>query len=223
MDSQKFIQLCCVYRQNLRHTLQLNAPMYIGFLSIWAIGWIYQLQYNQVALSIWINQMHSPLLDLVMIGLTYAGDGLLLLLAGILFIIYRKKNWWMIVLCLALPSLVTQLLKHQVFPDHYRPAIVMEGITGLHWLENIDINKYNSFPSGHTTAAFSLYTLIGLLIPQKKWGWIWPIVAASVGISRIYLLQHFWVDVLAGAAIGITLTTLLYALHPVQHHSYEIR
>ncbi|MCU0440881.1 MAG: phosphatase PAP2 family protein [Bacteroidia bacterium] len=212
-----------MYRQNLRHTLQLNTPMYLGFLGIWAIGWIYQLQYSQMALSIWINQMHTPLLDLVMVCLTYAGDGLLLLVAGILFIIYRKKNWWMIVLCLALPSLVTQLLKHQVFPDHYRPAIVMEGITGLHWLESIDINKYNSFPSGHTTAAFSLYTLTGLLIPQKKWGWVWPVIAALVGISRIYLLQHFWVDVLAGAAIGITLTTLLYALHPVQHHSYEIR
>lgn len=221
--SGKFIQFCCVYGQILRNTLQKNTPLYMGFIGIWAIGWIFQLQYSQQELSIWVNQQHTPLLDVIMLTLTYAGDGILLALAGVVFILYRKKNWWMIVLCLLLPSLVTQLLKHQVFPDHYRPIMSMQGISGLHWLQNIDINKYNSFPSGHTTAAFSLYTLIGLLIPQKKWGWVLPLVAAFVGISRVYLLQHFWVDILACAFIGISLTTLLYSLHPVQHHTNALR
>lgn len=59
-----------------------------------------------------------------------------------------------------------------------------------------------SFPSGHTSSAFSLATTLSLSYP--KWYVIAPsfIYAGSVGYSRMYLGVHYPSDVLIGAFIG---------------------
>lgn len=70
-----------------------------------------------------------------------------------------------------------------------------------------DITKYTSagspsFPSGHTSMAFSTATSVSLLYP--KWYVIVPAYsyACAVGYSRMYLGVHYPSDVLAGALLG---------------------
>jgi len=64
----------------------------------------------------------------------------------------------------------------------------------------------HSFPSGHTTAIFSLITPYILLLPQLAFVLI-PL-GTCVGISRIYLGLYYPSDVLAGGVLG-TITGLL--------------
>lgn len=59
-----------------------------------------------------------------------------------------------------------------------------------------------SLPSGHTAAAFLMATIIGTfypvaLVPAMLW-------ASMVGLSRIVLRVHFPLDVIIGAALGIS-------------------
>jgi len=60
--------------------------------------------------------------------------------------------------------------------------------------------KYDSFPSGHTSAAFSLATVLGERYRKMK-GFFYT-VATLIGLSRVALRRHYPSDVLVGALIG---------------------
>lgn len=59
-----------------------------------------------------------------------------------------------------------------------------------------------SFPSGHTAAAFS-----GAMFINNRYGFKYGIpsllLASFVGYSRVYADKHYWEDVFAGATIGV--------------------
>lgn len=63
------------------------------------------------------------------------------------------------------------------------------------------ILKDYSFPSGHTTASFTIATTLALNISGI--GILVYILASIIGLSRIYLAVHYPTDVLAGIIVGI--------------------
>ena len=83
------------------------------------------------------------------------------------------------------------------------------------FIKNPELTAYGSgntpsFPSGHTSVAFSTATSLYLAYP--KWYVAVPAFAyaASVGYSRMYLGMHYPSDVLAGAVIGAGSAWLMY-------------
>jgi len=85
----------------------------------------------------------------------------------------------------------------------------------------IAITKANnaSFPSGHTSAAFSLATSLSIL--NHNWSVVLPSFtwAALVGYSRLYLGVHYPTDVFAGAIVGAGSAWLTYRLNKWMHNS----
>jgi undecaprenyl-diphosphatase len=66
--------------------------------------------------------------------------------------------------------------------------------------------KANSFPSGHTSTSFAVaLTIIFLRGSAANWAerFGWLMLAAMVGLSRVYRGVHWPTDVLAGACCGI--------------------
>ncbi len=74
-----------------------------------------------------------------------------------------------------------------------------------------------SFPSGHAMTAFAAAGAVAVLAPRLRW----PVLAlaALIGFSRVYLGVHFWLDVLAGAALGLVVGVgVAWRLRPLCRH-----
>jgi hypothetical protein len=79
--------------------------------------------------------------------------------------------------------------------------VVTEGLKATIHEERPDRSNDQSFPSGHTSAAFASAAYL-----QRRYGWQvgFPatLVAGLVGVARVESKNHHWYDVAAGAAIG---------------------
>lgn len=83
---------------------------------------------------------------------------------------------------------------------------------GLVHEERPDKSAYNSFPSGHTAAAFAGAELLRQEYKDRSvwYGVAGYTCAAAAGYFRMYNNRHSLSDVLAGAGVGIASTKLAY-------------
>jgi membrane-associated phospholipid phosphatase len=151
-----------------------------------------------------LNTYHSPFLNLFFSLLTNLGDGLLCILLGILLLILKKrKKAITLLLAYAYSSLLAQTVK-RLF-DQPRPRLYLEQMHQdyTNFVSGINLHDHHSFPSGHTTSAFALATVLVLVHKKLKISIPCLMLATAIGYSRIYLAQHFLLDVLFGAMIGL--------------------
>ncbi len=161
-----------------------------------------------------VNNWHAFKLDYLFRALTFAGELLIPILVVILFV-YKKRAWVKpFLFSYAISTLVVQGLKHLVFPGALRPYAYFKAVD-IPWylVPGVEMNEYNSFPSGHTAAAWFCFMRIALFINKRWAGFAMAILACGVGISRVYLFQHFPVDVAFGAFICTSSSSIFYYIY----------
>lgn len=130
--------------------------------------------------------------------------GIFLVLLSLALMVYRptRRYGTAMLLAVAIGALLTNVWLKVVIARP-RPYADENSIFYQLWLlvgQNVESDK--SFPSGHTTAAFSTMTAL-FLMGNKKYSWTAFLFAFLMGVARIYLVVHFPSDVLGGIVVGV--------------------
>jgi len=165
---------------------------------------------------LFFSENRSTFGNFFFIWTTRLGEIIPYIVSIVLFIYLKKYIHAAAVPVLAIVVTLVAGLSKRYF-SHYRPATFFEEldlINQITFVEDIFVNKgASSFPSGHTMSAFAIYFFLALSFPKHRiWNVIFFFLALFVGISRIYLVQHFLEDVYLGAIIGVLLSLLVYLL-----------
>jgi membrane-associated phospholipid phosphatase len=150
-----------------------------------------------------LNANLGTLADTVFKYITYLGDGAIWIPISVYILFFRRKRTILLLGSIVYSTLFAQIPKHFLFNGEPRPTKLISDWSSIHIVPGVFLNSVDSFPSGHTTTASSIFLLFCLLIPKK---WIIPVGCLYmylVGYSRIYLAQHFPLDVGAGMIGGI--------------------
>lgn len=146
-----------------------------------------------------IQGLHMAWLDPIVSVYTKLGDAGILWIALSLAMLFWKptrKAGFLALCAMALGLLVTNIT---IKPLISRPR------PWLDWpiVPLVTEKDPNSFPSGHTCAAFAAGMSWARTLPWK-WGRIAAVIAAvCMGLSRLYVGVHYPTDVLVGAVIGL--------------------
>ncbi|WP_405605973.1 phosphatase PAP2 family protein [Polaribacter sp. Asnod1-A03] len=158
--------------------------------------------FNKFTLHLKINQFHSSFFDVLFKYSTFLGDGVLFAILGVTFFFIKRKMTYVFLVSGVLTLLITHLLKKIIFKGILRPAGAL-GEESLHLIDGVKMAMMNSFPSGHTTTAFAIFTILCLYFSKCKSQYLWISLAIIAGFSRVYLSQHFLVDIFVGSFIGV--------------------
>lgn len=149
---------------------------------------------------VWIAEhLRCAVLDPVMKIYTQLGNaGLLFIGLALVMLCFRQtRRAGASALCAMLLGLIVVNFTIKPLVSRMRPWLVIEGFVNL-----VPEHDPNSFPSGHTNAAFAFAAALCAVQPQR-WAKAAALCAAALmGLSRLYVGVHFPSDVLAGAVIG---------------------
>ncbi len=108
----------------------------------------------------------------------------------------------------ALNSIVSQFLKRAVFQSPRPMKFLGEEFYAP--VADVHVHGNLSFPSGHTNGAFAVFFAIATFSKHRWVQVLAAVFAVLVGVSRMYLYQHFLEDTMAGAGIAIVMNLCIY-------------
>ncbi len=197
-----------------RFLLNQNWRFFLPYCLMFLACTIYLLVCNQGDLILFFSENRTTFGDTFFKYATKIGEEptYVLITLTLLFFSFRKA------LLFPLIGIVVTLVSNvtKSFYLHQRPWAWFNdngGLESINFIEGVPIHKaMSSFPSGHTMSAFALFCMLALISKNKRWGWFFFSLAFIVGLSRIYLVQHFVKDIWLGSMIGVFIAISLYLL-----------
>ena len=171
---------------------------------------------HKAELHLALCQPHTRFLDAVIPVFTNLVDWLPYLCV-VLLLFYRAGWATFLASNLLLSTLIVQPIKHILCAP--RPltwfAENMPDVS-LPLVEGVRMNYWLSFPSGHTTTFFVLFFSLSIILYAENikgksiLSFLCFLCASFGAYTRIYLSQHFALDIFAGILIAVFSTLSLY-------------
>ncbi len=182
--------------------LSIRLQTYIIYGLFFLVSLCLVILVNKFDLHSITNELHSPFLDAFFKYATHIGDGIMFGVLVLVFLFVKRKMALVFLIGGILTLVITHLLKKVIFKGIARPVGAL-GEEALHLVDGVKMALWNSFPSGHTITAFTIFTILSLYFAKCKSQYLWFSLAIIAGVSRVYLSQHFLIDVFVGSFIGI--------------------
>ncbi|KAF6244973.1 phosphatase PAP2 family protein [Nitrosopumilus sp. b2] len=173
--------------------------------------------FDQSIISFFSQNVGNPTLDIIMQYVTESGDVFNMLIFGILMLLIPKTRRIGITLMIliVLATLLTGYIKCGV--DRDRPDFDYEGVEFP-----VEISRDTfalfceggfdaSYPSGHAARAMIFGIILGYALSERfpRGAYLMFLYPAMISLSRIYVLQHYPMDVIGGTVIGIMLAGVM--------------
>lgn len=164
-------------------------------------------------LVLWLNDRHSPFSDFFFKYWTHLGDGLLLGIFALIYLFINYHKFFTFLIAIVFQTIFVHIFKQWLFAGEPRPKLFFQDqVDSLNFVEGVTVRSYDAFPSGHTASAFTLAYFLMLVIKHTGLRVTLFIAAVLVGVSRMYILQHFARDVYFGSLLGILSVILAYMI-----------
>lgn len=159
--------------------------------------------YEKGQFELMVNKYHTPLLDMFFAGITHLGDGAIVLLPILAMLLVKYSFSIFLAWSTLIHMFLVTIGKRVLFHGMPRPAEYLKGFD-FYTVPGVPMSHWNTFPSGHTTTVFMLTCALAMLNhKRKRYQLILLFIAILAGFSRVYLMQHFLPDVIAGSALGV--------------------
>ena len=202
----------------------IKTPTYHLLFIVWIVfSSLLVLNTDKLLLHLQINSLNNEILDVFFQAITFLGDGYFALALVIFYLFKNARISLFLLLSFLLTGLFTQILKQFVFQDCHRPIYFFQQKDSFHFIQDFTYHSSNSFPSGHATSAFALATVLSIVLKlNSKWNILLFTATITTAFSRVYLSQHFLIDILAGSLIGYLGAVLVCWIFKNQFVSWNI-
>jgi membrane protein DedA with SNARE-associated domain/membrane-associated phospholipid phosphatase len=186
----------------------------LGLLVALMASWPHLADLDQGLMAL-VQEQRNEHLDILMVLITRVGDLRTQVAAGALLALVLLLGRHYRALLLMLGTTLGTAAANSVLKALFartRPQILLD-----------PLGSY-SFPSGHSSASFAFFLVIGVLagrgqLPRMRLTWLLVacLPALAIALSRVYLGVHWPTDVIAGAMLAACICAISLAL--VQWHT----
>lgn len=169
--------------------------------------------FGRIPVFLFLNTDGSAFLDQFFKWATWGAEGWVWIPYLIVVVAWLKKDFKLIFLNFLLSTIITQIPKHFIWDKISRPIASRIPLDEIHTVPGVVMHSWNSFPSGHTATAFTLFLLTTYLFPTKWVFAIGALYAIVCAYSRVYLGQHFPMDLGGGIIAAVMSVQLSIVLH----------
>ena len=186
--------------QQLNHRNLSTATLITSIVGVllFALSFIF----NKESFFLLFNKDLGVTADTFFASITKGGEVVPWVVALVLILVWRRDLFGLLLACFMISTLFVQGFKNTL-PEEARPTKAITNMEQVHTVQGVELYKVHSFPSGHTSAAFTVFFIACLAIKSR---WIVPvglIYAFLVAYSRIYLAEHFPRDIAGGMLIAV--------------------